>query len=92
MDGFLIKPVNASVLFDTIMQAFGKDLPETSRLAAKQKEATALGKIQAARILLVEDNEINQQVAQEILESAGFTVSLANNGKEAVEAVQAETL
>ena len=91
LDGFLIKPVNASVLFDTIMQAFGKDLPETSRLAAKQKEATAFGKIQAARILLVEDNEINQQVAQEILESAGFTVSLANNGKEAVEAVQAET-
>jgi CheY-like chemotaxis protein len=47
-------------------------------------------KIRGARILLVEDNEINQQVAQEILESAGLTVSLANNGKEAVEAVQAD--
>jgi CheY-like chemotaxis protein len=72
------------------MQAFGKDLPEASRFAEKQKEAAALGKIQAARILLVEDNEINQQVAQEILESAGLTVSLANNGKEAVDAVQRE--
>ncbi len=88
LDGFLIKPVNASVLFDTIMQAFGKELPETSRLAEKQREAADLGKIRAARILLVEDNPINQQVAQEILESAGFRVSLANNGKEAVAAVQ----
>ena len=91
LDGFLIKPVNVSVLFDTIMQAFGKDLPEASRLADKQKEAAALERIQPARILLVEDNKINQQVAKEILESAGFTVSLANNGKEAVEAVQTET-
>ncbi len=89
LDGFLIKPVNASMLFDTIMQAFGKELPDASGMTERQEEAAALGKIRGARILLVEDNEINQQVAQEILESAGFTVSLANNGKEAVEAVQA---
>jgi CheY-like chemotaxis protein/HPt (histidine-containing phosphotransfer) domain-containing protein len=90
LDGFLIKPVNSSVLFDTIMQAFGKELPKTSRITERQAEAAALGKIRGARILLVEDNEINQQVAQEILESAGFTVFLANNGKEAVEAVQGD--
>ena len=35
----------------------------------------------------MEDNEINQQVAREILEGAGLQVSVANNGKEAVEAV-----
>ncbi|MCP4622125.1 MAG: response regulator [bacterium] len=90
LEGFLIKPVNASVLFDTIMQAFGKELPETSRLAERQKETAALGNIKGACVLLVEDNEINQQVAQEILESAGLTVSLANNGKEALEAVQTD--
>ena len=40
--------------------------------------------IRGARVLLVEDNEINQQVAKEILEQAGLVVSIANNGKEAV--------
>ena len=45
---------------------------------------------QGARILLVEDNEINQQFAQELLEGVGFEVTIANNGREAVNAVQAE--
>ena len=51
-------------------------------------EAGMLEHIQGAHVLLVEDNEINQQVASEILQGAGLTVSLANNGQEAVEAVQ----
>ena len=42
-----------------------------------------------ARVLLVEDNELNQQVATELLADAGVVVTVANNGKEAVEAVQA---
>jgi CheY-like chemotaxis protein len=91
LDGFLIKPVNASVLFDAIMQAFGDEIPETSRLARRQKEADALQEIQGARILLVEDNEINQQVAKEILEGAGLIVTIANNGQEAVDAVRENT-
>jgi CheY-like chemotaxis protein len=44
--------------------------------------------IQGAQLLLVEDNEINQQVAKEILEGAGLNVTLANNGQEAVKAVK----
>ena len=47
-----------------------------------------LNAIAGARILLVEDNEINQQVAGEILEGSGFLVTIANNGLEAVEQVQ----
>ncbi len=88
LDGFLIKPVNASVLFDAIMQAFGEEIPETSRLIRRRKDADALQEIQGARILLVEDNEINQQVAGEILEGAGLIVTLANNGQIAVDAVK----
>jgi CheY-like chemotaxis protein/HPt (histidine-containing phosphotransfer) domain-containing protein len=89
LDGFLIKPVNQSVLFDTIMQALGQEVPETSRIVGKhEKEGEALKHIQGARVLLVEDNEINQQVAQEILEGAGLNVTLANNGQEAVDAVK----
>ncbi|MEJ2165346.1 MAG: response regulator [Desulfobacterales bacterium] len=89
LDGFLIKPVNASLLFDAIMEAFGKEIPETSRLVKRQKETEAMKEIRGARILLVEDNEINPQVAKEILEGAGLVVTLANNGQEAVAAVKA---
>jgi CheY-like chemotaxis protein/HPt (histidine-containing phosphotransfer) domain-containing protein len=86
LNGILIKPVNASVLLDTIMQAFGKGIPETSRIIKRQANADALQEIRGARILLVEDNDINQQVAREILEDAGLIVTLATNGRQAVEA------
>ena len=89
LEGFLLKPVNSSMLFDTIMQAFGEAVPETSRVAQrKEQETKTLENIQGAQLLLVEDNEINQQVAKEILEGAGLNVSLANNGQEAVNAVK----
>jgi CheY-like chemotaxis protein len=42
-------------------------------------------RLQGARLLLVEDNDINQQIACELLEGAGATVTVANNGREAVE-------
>ncbi|MGD8493297.1 MAG: PAS domain S-box protein, partial [Desulfobacterales bacterium] len=89
LDGFLIKPVSPSVLFDASMQAFGETIPEESRAGRKrQQEADVWQHIQGAHVLLVEDNEINQQVASEILQGAGLTVSLANDGKEAVDAIQ----
>ncbi|MBT3259730.1 MAG: response regulator [Deltaproteobacteria bacterium] len=89
LDGFLLKPVNPSVLFDAIMHAFGREAPRSSRVV--QENASGMGalrRIRDAKILLVEDNEINQQVAGEILAAAGLKVSLANNGQEAVEAVK----
>jgi CheY-like chemotaxis protein len=89
LEGFLLKPVSPSMLFDSIMQAFGKAVPEISRVAQrKEQEAGAFGNIQGARVLIVEDNEINQQVAREILEGAGLNVALANDGQEAVNAVK----
>jgi CheY-like chemotaxis protein/HPt (histidine-containing phosphotransfer) domain-containing protein len=88
LDGFLLKPVSPSVLFDASMQAFGEAIPEKSRVSSReQKEAEVLKHIQGAHVLLVEDNEINQQVAREILEGAGLNVSLANNGQEAIDAI-----
>ena len=92
VDGFLLKPVGQSVLFDAIMAAFGKDAPSpvvAAQVNASDKEE--LRNIRGARVLLAEDNEINQQVAREILEQAGLVVRIANNGQEAVEAVSAET-
>ena len=49
------------------------------------KHQESLRKIRGARILLTEDNEINQQVATELLEDAGFAVDIANNGQESSE-------
>ncbi|MBW1897281.1 MAG: response regulator, partial [Deltaproteobacteria bacterium] len=89
LEGFLLKPVSPSLLFDTTMQAFGKDMPRESHAALERGEASkALERIRGAEVLLVEDNEINQQVAKEILQGAGLKVSLANDGQEAVKAVQ----
>ena len=89
LESFLIKPVSASVLFDTIMQAFGKEITETSQIAQrKELQTEALRHIQGAQVLLVEDNEINQEVARELLESAGLPVAIAANGEEAVHMVE----
>jgi two-component system sensor histidine kinase/response regulator len=89
LEGFLLKPVSPSMLFDAIMQAFGEAVSETSRVAQrKERETEDLKHILGAHVLLVEDNEINQQVAREILEGAGLKVTLANNGQEAVDAVK----
>jgi PAS domain S-box-containing protein len=89
LEGFLLKPVSSSVLFDAIMHALGKEVKSVSRPGRiKDRDDESWKVIQGARVLLVEDNEINQQVAKEILEGAGLVVSIANNGREAVDLVQ----
>jgi PAS domain S-box-containing protein len=90
LDGFLIKPISPSVMFDTIMQVLAKDAPRELKAVDHKEQALEMLKgLKGARVLLVEDNEINQQVAMEILADAGLIVSLANNGQEAVDAVAA---
>ena len=86
---FLIKPVSYSLLFDTIMEVFGKETrTERSLIGAENKFARELDNIKGARFLLAEDNEINQQVAVELFESAGFKVEIASNGREAIEKIK----
>jgi CheY-like chemotaxis protein len=88
LEGLLFKPVSPSVLFDTIMQAMGEDVQKLSLGDHNKEQMTDdLAAIRGARVLLVEDNEINQQVAQEIIESAGLIVSVVDNGEEGVRAV-----
>jgi PAS domain S-box-containing protein len=89
LEGFLLKPITPSILFDTIMQAFGEAAPGVLQVApSKEQETKAWENIQGARVLLVEDNEINQQVAMEILQGAGLNVTIANNGQEGVDAAK----
>ncbi len=82
----LTKPVTASALMDAFAQALGKGI-QVSRHADRQSHIKhdAMATLSGCRILLVEDNELNRELAQELLRSAGIEVVLANNGKEAVE-------
>ncbi len=83
IENFLLKPITPSVLYDTLVDLFGvaadeDDRPRLPKEPAPSHDATGI------RILLVEDNEMNQQVATELFESAGAIVTIANHGGEAV--------
>jgi two-component system sensor histidine kinase/response regulator len=80
LDGFLVKPVTKSMILDTLVNVCA---PEEQ--AANADQAPPAQRLLGARILLAEDNEINQQIAIELLEGQGATVKVANNGREAVE-------
>ena len=83
LDGFLIKPVTKSMVMDTLVSVFAEVGEATAAGAAVTGEMES--RLRGARVLLTEDNEINQQIAIELLEGAGATVQIANNGREAVE-------
>ena len=82
---FLMKPVNPDLLRHILLNAFGEAAAEASAHTPGIKPAAV--RADGLRVLLVEDNVLNQEVATEILRSAGISVDIANNGKEAVEAV-----
>ncbi|WP_096704880.1 response regulator [Magnetospirillum sp. 15-1] len=85
IEDVLIKPVSASILFDTVMRRFGAQ-PSERRQAGGSLPGPLenLTTIQGARILLVEDNDLNQQVATELLGDAGFLVDVADDGAVAI--------
>ena len=86
VDGFLVKPVNQSMLVDMLVEIFA---PEHRTAAREVVTATAYD-LNGLRVLLVEDNAINQQIAVELLEGVGVFVDVANNGREAVDKLLAE--
>jgi signal transduction histidine kinase/DNA-binding response OmpR family regulator/HPt (histidine-containing phosphotransfer) domain-containing protein len=83
IDGYLLKPVNQSLLYDTLVDLFGVAGLEDHRVRARKDDAL-VHDATGIRVLLVEDNEMNQQVATELLQSAGAIVTVANHGREAV--------
>jgi len=86
IDAFLLKPVSYSTLYDTIMQVFGKIAPRRKRDSCRgQYLKKELAHLRDANILLVEDNEINQQVTNELLINSGLKVTIAENGRVAVQ-------
>ncbi|HWR41285.1 MAG TPA: response regulator [Patescibacteria group bacterium] len=93
-EAVLIKPVNPSLLFDAAMRMLGRqtgDLPRRSVERESGIKASDLEAVKGARILLVEDNSLNQEVVTEILKEGGFSVDWAKNGKIAVKMVQEQS-
>ncbi|HEX4771695.1 MAG TPA: response regulator [Bryobacteraceae bacterium] len=83
IEHYLVKPVNLSLLYDTLMDLFGVVGQEDER-PRHRKENEQKHDATGIRVLLVEDNEMNQQVATELLQSAGAIVTVANHGGEAL--------
>ena len=81
----LSKPVRASQLYNALVKALAEHVPEAAgeRLAEEGKPATS-----PLRILLAEDNAVNQQVALKLLDQLGYRADLASNGLEALEALE----
>ena len=84
--GLLIKPISQSLLCNTLVQLFAPEKGALSRQAPPD-ENYGLG---GMRVLLAEDNAINQQIAVELLASQGVSADIAENGREAVEKFLAE--
>jgi two-component system sensor histidine kinase/response regulator len=85
--GFLVKPVTKSATVDVLVSRFASAEEKTVH-ADSGAEGPSVP-LTGARILLAEDNEINQQIAVELLEGVGAKVAVANNGREAVEKLSA---
>ncbi len=86
---YVAKPIYHSTIFDGIMEVFGKEV--VSKGLVNKDYASQLEEvkgIRGARVLLVEDNEINQQVASELLETFDLYVDIAEDGQEAVDKVK----
>ena len=83
--GFLTKPVKQSELFDAMALVLGGAQAKAPEKAASPPAARARRK--ALRVLLAEDNPVNQQVASRILEKRGHTVVVVPDGRQAVEAL-----
>ncbi len=82
----LTKPVTQSSLLEAIGEVLGKgNLVETRAEEKAESYEEAMTQLKGARVLLVEDNEMNQELAMELLSQAGIEVVLANNGQEAVD-------
>lgn len=86
VDAWLTKPVRQSELIDTMLLTLESE-NRISTTNEKEKSPSTKLNFNDYRILLVEDNKINQAIAIEILTDSGFTVDVSSNGLEAINAV-----
>jgi len=88
LDGLLFKPITPSQLYNTIIHAFEISAETEHVLHKKNTVYIDLSPVRGGRILLVEDNPINQQAADELLSSEGLLIEIANHGQEALDLLE----
>jgi signal transduction histidine kinase/DNA-binding response OmpR family regulator len=84
VDGFLIKPISPSVLVDTLVALFAPD-----HAVAAVGTVGDVPRFEGARVLLVEDNDVNRQIAVELMAAADIAVDVCANGRQALERLRA---
>jgi PAS domain S-box-containing protein len=85
---YMLKPVKRSELYEAILMGLGSRVP--ARKETKRPTAVAEHRIRPLRVLLAEDSLVNQKLAIALLEKRGHSVRVANNGREAVAAVESQ--
>lgn len=90
LDGLLVKPISQSALINAILHALSQDRNDQAQPSAEFiiENVPGIAALHGKHILLVEDNEINLEVAQGLLALPNIQVSIARNGVQAVEMVQ----
>lgn len=90
ISGFLTKPINQSDLFNEIMYALGAASLKQKRRKKLLVTRTSIYKkrLKGKRVLVVEDNSTNQEIARAVLEGAGIIVKIADNGKIALDLIK----
>ena len=90
ISAYLTKPVKGADLFEAIVAAL-KSVPQAGPLIAPHAAIVPAATIRTARVLLAEDNVVNQRVAVGLLTRRGHAVTVAGNGREALEALERDT-
>jgi CheY-like chemotaxis protein len=88
IDAVLTKPLNPSLLFDTLINVLSGRPMQPGKTRVDVYDESTLAPIKGAKLLLVEDNELNQQVAIDLLELGAFHIDVAENGLEAIAMVE----
>ncbi|MGE5378779.1 MAG: response regulator, partial [Bacteroidota bacterium] len=88
---YLTKPLKPSALYDALASIFARSLASPKPEPAKVLMDAEMGRLHPLRVLLAEDNAVNQKLALRILERLGYRADIASNGLEAVESVERQT-
>jgi len=87
-NAYLTKPLKPSLLFDALAGLFDKSRPAASAVPAASMFDPEMATRHPLRILLAEDNAVNQKLAMHMLEQMGYRADLASNGIEAIESLE----
>jgi len=90
VSSILRKPINAATLFDALAALTGAQLSGDTPPQPQAEQAATPG-FEGVRVLLVEDNRVNQLVAKEMLKRKGFEIFTAENGRIGLERIQKES-